>query len=137
MHTGPHKCHDTNYDVSIVKHNGSKVWKFSDKKLLKDTFFQKSEEVCAAYMRSTIVMFMGGIILALAIEYCNLHKRLAIFTIKMVGIDIRRLHFGFVAITTFVSFWIPNTAAGKKMELSDNFKTSEPVKKIKRLPLRL
>lgn len=42
------------------------------------------------YFKDTLVMFMGGIMVALAIEYSGLHKRLALRVIQMVGCSPRR-----------------------------------------------
>ena len=39
-------------------------------------------DVCDAY---TNMMFLGGLIVALSIEHCNLHKRIALFVILKVG----------------------------------------------------
>lgn len=62
-----------------------------------------TEEVCINYMKETMVMFIGGLILAEAVEYCNLHKRLALKVISIVGCSQRRLNFGLTAVTMFVS----------------------------------
>lgn len=70
-----------------------------------------TEEVCINYMKETMVMFIGGLILAEAVEYCNLHKRLALKVISIVGCSQRRLNFGLTVVTMFVSMWISNTAA--------------------------
>lgn len=70
-----------------------------------------TEETCINYMKETMVMFIGGLILAEAVEYCNLHKRLALKVISVVGCSQRRLNFGLTAVTMFVSMWISNTAA--------------------------
>lgn len=42
------------------------------------------------YFKDTLVMFMGGIMVALAVEYSGLHKRLALRVIQMVGTSPRR-----------------------------------------------
>lgn len=70
-----------------------------------------TEETCINYMKETMVMFIGGLILAQAVEYCNLHKRLALKVISIVGCSQRRLNFGLTVVTMFVSMWISNTAA--------------------------
>lgn len=62
-----------------------------------------TEETCINYMKETMVMFIGGLILAEAVEYCNLHKRLALKVISIVGCSQRRLNFGLTAVTMFVS----------------------------------
>ncbi|XP_053683713.1 protein I'm not dead yet-like [Sabethes cyaneus] len=63
------------------------------------------------YMKETMLMFIGGIIIALAVEYCNLHKRVALKVISIIGCSQRRLNFGLITVTMFVSMWISNTAA--------------------------
>ncbi|XP_058830398.1 protein I'm not dead yet [Topomyia yanbarensis] len=63
------------------------------------------------YMKETMLMFIGGIIIALAVEYCNLHKRVALKVISIIGCSQRRLNFGLIAVTMFISMWISNTAA--------------------------
>jgi solute carrier family 13 (sodium-dependent dicarboxylate transporter), member 2/3/5 len=67
--------------------------------------------VCMNYMKETLVMFIGGLVLAQAVEYCNLHKRLALRVIQFVGCSQRRLNLGLTIVTMFVSMWISNTAA--------------------------
>jgi solute carrier family 13 (sodium-dependent dicarboxylate transporter), member 2/3/5 len=63
------------------------------------------------YMKETMLMFIGGIIIALAVEFCNLHKRVALKVISIIGCSQRRLNFGMITFTMFVSMWISNTAA--------------------------
>lgn len=43
-----------------------------------------------SYMKETMFMCIGGIIMALAVEYCNLHKRLALKVISIIGCGQRR-----------------------------------------------
>lgn len=70
-----------------------------------------TDRVCMMYMKETMVMFIGGLVLAQAVEYCNLHKRVALKVISIVGCSQRRLNFGLTTVTMFVSMWISNTAA--------------------------
>lgn len=71
----------------------------------------ETERTCQMYMKETMLMFIGGLIIALAVEYCNLHKRVALKVISLIGCSQRRLNFGLIAVTMFVSMWISNTAA--------------------------
>ncbi|XP_037906790.1 protein I'm not dead yet-like [Hermetia illucens] len=67
------------------------------------------------YFKETNVMFIGGLILALAIEFCNLHNRIALKVISIVGCSQPRLNLGLMSVTMFVSMWISNTAATAMM----------------------
>lgn len=71
----------------------------------------ETDRTCMMYMKETMLMFIGGIIIALAVEYCNLHKRVALKVISVIGCSQRRLNFGLTVVTMFVSMWISNTAA--------------------------
>lgn len=56
-------------------------------------------------------MFVGGLMIAIAVEHCNLHKRTALWVILKVGCSPRKLIFGLTMVSMFVSMWISNTAA--------------------------
>jgi sodium-dependent dicarboxylate transporter 2/3/5 len=58
-----------------------------------------------------IFLFFGGFILAIAIEKWNLHKRLALQIISLVGTRKPYIILGFMLATAFLSMWISNTAA--------------------------
>lgn len=42
-------------------------------------------KVCRSYMNETTMMFIGSVMLALTVEYCNLHKRVALKVLLNVG----------------------------------------------------
>ncbi|MEH0022122.1 MAG: SLC13 family permease [Desulfobacter sp.] len=67
------------------------------------------------YFNSTIFLFMGGFLIALAMERWNLHKRIALFTVKTIGGGPSRLVFGFMVAAAFLSMWISNTATAVMM----------------------
>ena len=64
----------------------------------------------AAYGHKYIFLYMGGFILAITIEKWNLHKRIALSIINVLGAGISRIILGFMLATAFMSMWISNTA---------------------------
>ena len=42
-------------------------------------------EVAINYLNSTNYMFLGGLIMAIAVEHCGLHNRIALRIIMLVG----------------------------------------------------
>ena len=45
----------------------------------------KGKTAAGVYFNSTIFLFMGGFLIALAMEKWNLHKRIALFVVKTIG----------------------------------------------------
>lgn len=70
-----------------------------------------TQETCVCYMNDTIMVFIGGLILAIAIEHCNLHLRIALVVMKTFGCSHAKLLGGICTVTTFISMWIANAAA--------------------------
>ena len=68
------------------------------------------KETTASYGHKYIFLFIGGFILAIAIEKWKLHKRIALNIIKIVGTNVVRIILGFMIATAFLSMWISNTA---------------------------
>ncbi len=64
----------------------------------------------AAYGHELIYLFLGGFILALALERCGLHRRFAFTTLKAVGTRPTRIIAAFMFIAAFLSMWVTNTA---------------------------
>jgi sodium-dependent dicarboxylate transporter 2/3/5 len=79
--------------------------------LLPITGALNGDTVTASYGNPIIFLFLGGFMIALAMEKWNLHKRIALNIISVIGTSPSRIVFGFMAATGFLSMWVSNTAA--------------------------
>nr|WP_309082218.1 DASS family sodium-coupled anion symporter [Zhihengliuella sp.] len=68
------------------------------------------EEVGSSYGNDIIFLFMGGFILALAMQRWNLHRRIALMTVSAMGTRSTMVIAGFMLATGFLSMWVSNTA---------------------------
>ncbi|XP_037512784.1 solute carrier family 13 member 5 [Rhipicephalus sanguineus] len=69
-----------------------------------------TEQTCVLYMNETNIMFVGTLIMAIAIEHSHLHQRIALKTLCLLGTGIKMLVFGIMFISMFLSIWINNVA---------------------------
>lgn len=65
---------------------------------------------CSAYANPIIFLFLGGFLMAIAMEKTNLHKRIALVILSKTGKGIGGILFGFMLATAVLSMWISNTA---------------------------
>lgn len=88
----------------------------------------------ASYGHKYIFLYMGGFLLAIAIEKWSLHKRMALSIIQLIGTNVYNIILGFMVATAFLSMWISNTATAVMMlpigmsivsQLKDNPSTKE------------
>ena len=70
----------------------------------------KSNDTAPIYFNSTIFLFLGGFMIALTMEKWNLHRRIALFIIKVIGGGPNKIVLGFMIASSFLSMWISNTA---------------------------
>lgn len=71
--------------------------------------------VSVTYFNDIIFLFVGGFLVALAIQRWNLHKRIALKILTLVGSSPARIMLGFMLATAFLSMWISNTATTMMM----------------------
>ena len=67
------------------------------------------------YANPIIFLFMGGFMIALALERHNLHKRIALNLIRITGTNANGIILGFMISTAMLSMWISNTATAVMM----------------------
>ncbi|MBC3759944.1 DASS family sodium-coupled anion symporter [Hyunsoonleella sp. SJ7] len=88
----------------------------------------------ASFGHKFVFLYLGGFIIAIAIEKWNLHKRIALNIINVIGSNVQKIILGFMVATAFLSMWISNTATSVMMlpigiaiikQLKDNPKTDE------------
>lgn len=64
----------------------------------------------APYANPIVFLFMGGFIVALAMERWNLHRRIALNIVRLTGTHADGIILGFMLSTALLSMWISNTA---------------------------
>lgn len=67
-------------------------------------------DTTTAYGNPLVFLFLGGFVLALAMQRWGLHRRIALLTIRAVGTEPRRMIGGFMLATAGLSMWVSNTA---------------------------
>ena len=72
-------------------------------------------KVLPPYAADVIFLFMGGFIIGLAIERWGLDRRIAFFTLRLVGARPGAIIGGFMVVTAFLSMWVSNTATAAMM----------------------
>ncbi|MEW4488480.1 SLC13 family permease [Thalassoglobus sp. JC818] len=94
-----------------------------------------AKEVSLQYADHNVFLYLGGFAIAVAIERCGLHRRIALHIISRVGSSPRQLVFGFMLTSAILSMWISNTATTMMMlpialamltTLKDALRTSDP-----------
>lgn len=73
------------------------------------------DAVGASYGNNIIFLFMGGFMLALAMQRWNLHRRIALGVLTFMGARTVNLVLGFMIATGFISMWVSNTATAVMM----------------------
>ncbi|MAW07123.1 MAG: sodium:dicarboxylate symporter, partial [Halobacteriovoraceae bacterium] len=79
------------------------------------TGIMTAKEVAPIYMSPILLLFIGGFLVAMAMQEWNLHKRIALNIISWFGGGVSTLILGFMMATYFLSMWISNTATAVMM----------------------
>jgi len=73
------------------------------------------KSVASQYFNHIIFLFIGGFLMAIAMEKWSLHKRIALKILLFFGNTLPKILLGFMAATAFLSMWISNTATAMMM----------------------
>ncbi len=73
------------------------------------------KDTCIPYGSSTIFLFLGGFLLAAGIQRWNLDRRLALYTINMMGTKPQQISAGLMIATAMLAMWVSNTATAAMM----------------------
>ena len=73
------------------------------------------QAVASPYANKVIFLFLGGFVLAAALQRWDVHLRIALGVVRLVGTAPRRLVLGMMVATALVSMWVSNTATAVMM----------------------
>jgi len=68
------------------------------------------DEATLPYADPIVFLFLGGFLIAIAMQKWDLHRRIALMTLRRVGTHPRRIILGMMIATAFLSMWVSNTA---------------------------
>jgi sodium-dependent dicarboxylate transporter 2/3/5 len=71
---------------------------------------QSAKDTSKAFVEDSLFLYIGGMIIALGIERWQLHRRMALHIVSLVGVSPKRMVLGFAIATFGLSMWISNTA---------------------------
>lgn len=71
---------------------------------------QPIEDATAPYASDIVFLFVGGFLIAIAMQKWDLHRRIALQTLSRVGVEPKRIVLGMMLSTGFLSMWVSNTA---------------------------
>jgi sodium-dependent dicarboxylate transporter 2/3/5 len=72
-------------------------------------------DATSPYANPLIFLFMGGFVIAQAMERWDLHKRIALNIVSFVGVKPSSIIMGFILASAFLSMWVSNTATALMM----------------------
>ena len=67
-------------------------------------------QATAPYANPIVFLFLGGFLIAIAMQKVNLHRPIALLTLRTVGTHPRQIILGMMISTAFLSMWVSNTA---------------------------
>ena len=73
------------------------------------------QDTTAPYANKVIYLFLGGFIVAFAMQRWNLHRRIALAVLQHVGGNGRSLIGGFMLASAVISMWVMNTSTTMMM----------------------
>jgi len=74
-----------------------------------------ASELAQGYGNTTLFLILGGFLLGLAMERCNLHRRIAYAIVARAGGHPQGLVLGMMCATGFISMWAQNTSTSLMM----------------------